>query len=61
MKYPQFDPPALVDDLGDPALLKKYSDHISADFDQAIGSVQSILSKHRRRVHVLGIVPEMAR
>jgi len=46
MKYPQFSAPALVDDFGDAALLKKYSDHINADFDQSIGAVQSILTSH---------------
>lgn len=46
MKYQKFSPPAFVDDFGDSALLKKYSDHITADFDQSIAAVQTILTKH---------------
>jgi hypothetical protein len=46
VKYPRFSPPALVDDFGDAALLTKYSEHVSGDFDQSIAAVQSILTKH---------------
>jgi hypothetical protein len=46
VKISQFSPPALVDDFGSAALLKNYSDHISADFDQSIAAVLSVLNKH---------------
>lgn len=44
MKIGRFSPPANVDDFGTPALLRAYSDHISAEFDRVIASLARELS-----------------
>ncbi len=46
MKISQFNPPAKVDDFGDPNLLKSYSDHISGEFDRSIAAVDALLTKY---------------
>ncbi|WP_338927557.1 hypothetical protein IHE33_15730 (plasmid) [Mycetohabitans endofungorum] len=46
MKISHFNPPANQDDFGSPDLLKKYSDHVSRNFNRSIAEIKAFLSRH---------------